>query len=61
MDIEKQKKQSEVFHRTEDRYSVLSYFLNNKIRELGLLLGSSLIYPVTIDALIYNRETKRTF
>ena len=59
-DIVNQKEKSETFWRSKYQIPVLSYHLNNKIKELQLRLGNSLKYPIEINGKVYNRQ-KKTF
>jgi hypothetical protein len=56
-EITKQKEQSKIVSREGNlRFSLLSYFLNNKIKELEIQLSSVLNESVNIDGKIYDRE-----
>ncbi|MDC1162227.1 hypothetical protein OAT18_02175 [Tenacibaculum sp.] len=54
--IIKQKKHSEIFWKTDySQFSVLSYYLNSKIKELQLELGDIIDFPLEINGKIYDR------
>lgn len=54
--IEKQKEYSEIFWETDyNQFTVLSYYLNNKIKELRFKLGYNIHFSLKINAKIYDR------
>jgi hypothetical protein len=56
-EIIKQKEQSKIVSREENlQFSLLSYLLNNKIKEFEIQLSNILNEPVKIGGKIYNRE-----
>lgn len=56
-EITRQKEHSEVSWQTDDRqFSVLSYYLNKKIKELQPELRNLLDHPIKIRGKIYNRQ-----
>ncbi|WP_299549692.1 hypothetical protein [Seonamhaeicola sp.] len=55
--ITKHKKQSEILsHKGNPKFSVLSHYLNIKIKELQLELNNLLEHPVKIQGKIYDRQ-----
>ena len=60
LQILRQKKYSELFYKNENRqFSILSYYLNNKIKELELELRINKNIPLEINAKIYDRREGR--
>ena len=56
-EILEQKKLSEVLWTANEReFSILSYFLNNKIKELQHKLDNEIDYPIKIGGKIFNRD-----
>ena len=57
VEVIRQKEHSEVLWQTNNRqFSILSYYLNNKIKELRLELGHLSNLPIKINGKIHNRE-----
>jgi len=55
-EITKQKKYSEIFWDTDySEFSIISYYLNGKIKELQLEFRNTFNYPLNINAKIYDR------
>jgi len=54
--LKKQKRYSEIFWQTDySQFSVLSYYLNSKIKELQLELDNIIDVPLKINGKIYDR------